>query len=141
MFPISDVLDFMLLYQKNNNIIGKCVSNAVFLSDYTNTIPVSGICCYINEHNQFLSVCPCWCKDGNTILEPSYEIANLPYEKTYYDTLNEYFKAIPEAKVNRQYIVENFITVDKQKRAMMNPTIITTYYQEMASLLKELVNY
>jgi hypothetical protein len=142
MFPISDVLDFMLLYQKNNNIIGKCVSNSIFLSDYTNTIPVSGICCYSNDHNQFVSVVHCWCKDGNTIVEPSYDISHLPYEKTYYDTLNKYFEAIPEAKANKQYIVENFITVDKQMRAMCdNPTAITTYYQEMASGLKELVNY
>jgi hypothetical protein len=134
----------MYSYQTKLNIKKQCVVNTVFYMDMINAyfptekcIPNVGILHYYDTSlNMHIQVNHCWCLLNGKIIDPSIEYVKLPYKKTYYSNLQEYFEFCKKYGVlsKKQKIDTISKTCNLQKminQFVKNKKITTDYYDKM----------
>ena len=139
---MEKLLTHMLTYQKKNNIKGECFSNALMFYDIMEQHIdscrfVTGILHYYDTKlkNNVL-VCHSWCQVNGVDVETSYEYKSVPYQKTYFPTLNAYFKKYSMTLEDKKKLIDIVANFEiKARKCIENPKMVSKYYQELRSYL------
>ena len=146
------LLKDMYNYQTKFNITKQCVVNTVFYMDMINMYfptkkctPNVGILHYYDtSRNKHIQVNHCWCLLNGKIIDPSIEYVKLPYKKTYYHNLQEYFEFVkkqPEyfTQQHKLLTIQNTCKLQKMlNQFAKNNKTTTDYYDKIRDYIKDI---
>lgn len=99
---INCVMRLMMEYQEHFKVTRECVMHSVLFYDLVGMYwpekkfkPVAGTVFWFDDEKKSWVVCAhCWCKSPETSLDPSAEIANIPYTKTYIEDIDKFLERV-----------------------------------------------
>lgn len=149
---VNDIIELMWEYQKNNNIIKECITNAIFLCDQLNNngfqAKVKAVIMTSVTENTFEVFGGHLVIDmgDDKLIDPSYE-TNFKENQNYFDNINTLLLAIPELKIKKELIadiVKHFINFVKIANDINidNKLLISNieYYNKQSDYVQMMIN-